>query len=136
MPVGLVRGPVPDLDLVHQCAAEVLIYRRRWASMMGDISTLQPPIVVCHPPNPDRTRAGELIRLNHAPMIEGKVVVAPASFSAIGRPEIPAGSAFLDEAGKLLGQWAVWWDGVDRWVFTGGWLRLLDLRLTWGFWFR
>jgi hypothetical protein len=41
--------------------------------------------------------------VHHAPVIEGKVVIAPASISPLGRAEIPAGAALLDQTGELLG---------------------------------
>jgi hypothetical protein len=70
---------------------------------MRDIGALQPPVVVRHPPDADRTRASKLIWVHHAPVIEGKVVIAPASISPLGRAEIPAGAALLDQTGELLG---------------------------------
>jgi hypothetical protein len=66
--------------------------------------------------------------VHHTPVIEGKVVIAPASISSLGRAEIPAGAALLDQTGELIGQRPIRWLDVDRRQFTGQRFRLLDLR--------
>jgi hypothetical protein len=61
--------------------------------MPRDIAIATPDIVLWRPPAPQGVSASQIIGIDHAPVVERPLVIAPPAFAIVGRAEIPAGLA-------------------------------------------
>ena len=61
--------------------------------MARDIAVASPDLILRGPPTAERIPATQIFRVDHAPMIEGPFVVAPAAFAVLGRSKVTTGLA-------------------------------------------
>ena len=93
--------------------------------MPRNIAIATPDVVLRRPPAPQRISAGQIVGIDHAPVIERPFVIAPAAFAIVGRAEIPAGlaNAFQPKARRRLGVRAPMGDRFRSLSTAGGGLE-------------
>src|SRR6476659_8373919 len=71
-------------------SAEPAIHQGRRLTKCGDIEFALPDFVSSYPPVPNACLARPIVRIDHAPMLERPLVVAPTALAISGRPVLPA----------------------------------------------